>query len=566
MNQQPGRSALARFALPLAGLFFILVVAPLFCTYSLRDIFVLPKAVPAAVGVALLWIALSYTEQASFDRRLTPAILALSAATIISAMLSVDAPLSILGPHQQQFYALIPLALYVLAYYGAANAESIPATACVLLALLGGICVSLPAMTQLGGGGFMAWSIQNGRIGSTFGSPIFLGSYLALIIPLAWVKFGEIKDHSALSVLKATLLLLLSVALLATRCRGSILGAAAGVLMIEHLRGKRIAMWVGIFVPVIALVWIARATALSDIGRLEIYRIAIMSWAEHPAFGWGPDTFSLAFRQFMTERFIASNNGQDFFIQLNAHNDVLQILSTLGIVGLAAYTFFYVEVARLLRRALVSEPEAIGIAGAITAMFVNAKFNPIPLAVLVISAVLIGSLDRAIPEDREDGSRIGLWTATAAALLLVGVFGVMCDAERHQRYGENLSRRGMPVEAAEQFNVAARINPFDIWYTQRQLDLFWKVIPAMPGVNKDVLAAFSHNISENIGRLHPNDPTAHELRSLSYLFEGNMLGRDRYWEADHEMEVAERLAPHFSVYTKHREEIRALLKKKAPGA
>lgn len=565
MNAQPQQRDFTRYALPLLGLFFILIVAPLFFTVALRDVFTLPKTIPLSIGTALLWIALTWSGKASFKRSLTPAILAMSAATILSALLSVDMPLSILGPHQQQFYALVPMALCVLAYYAAANVDGMPPTVFVLLALLGGVAVCLPALIQWGWSGFMAWTIQDGRAGSTFGSAVFLGSYLAVLLPLAWVQREKGWANTFARV--ATVLIILG--LLATRSRGSIAAAAAGVFLVEMLHGKRIALLagIGIFLPVsIAVMFMLRKHAHgSDVGHFEIWRIAIMSWKAHPIFGWGPDTFSLGFRQFMTPRFVEANGNNDTFIQLSAHSDFLQVLSTLGIVGFAAYSFLIVESIVLLRRALNVDAEAAGIAGAMLALFVNAKFNPIPLAVLVISAALMGSVDRAVPDDREDGSRFKSGAGAAAALLLIAIFSVMCVAERHQRRGEDLRQMGRMVEAAEEFNQAAQINPFDLWYTQRQLDYFWSVIPHMPGVDRMMLATFSHNISENIGRLHPADPTAHELRAISYKFEGDMLGHDRYWECDHELEVAERLAPHFSTYSKRRADL-AALRKKSPGA
>ncbi len=563
MNSEPGRGDFARFALPLAGLFLIMTFAPFFYTTAMRDIFTLSKALPLSIGAALLWTALAWTGEASFDKSLTPAILAMSAVTLLSACFSVDMPMSLLGPHQQQFYAILPLSLCLLAYYGAANAESVPSTVFVMMALLGGVAVCIPAFSQIGGHGFMAWSIQGGRSGSTFGSPVFLGSYLAILLPLAWVQRGE---PGWPRIGSRALLVVIGCGLMTTGSRGSILAAVSGVFLIEYLRNREIAIEVGIFIPAIAAMFFLRyahsaphATS-SDAGRFETWRIAVMAWRAHPILGWGPDTFTLAFRQFMTQRFVDANK-QDIFIQQSAHNDILQVLSTLGVIGLAAYTYLNMRVARLLAKA--DDPEALGITGAIAALFINAKFNPIPLAVMVIAACLIGCLDRGnpYPEDTMERDRPWAWLAAVASVVIALIFGVMCNAERHQRAGENLNQMGRDFEAAEQFNLAAKINPFDLWYTQRQLDYFWTVIPHMPGVDRDTLAAFSHNISDNISRLHPLDPTAHEMRALSYLFEGEMIGRDRFWEADHELEVAERLAPHFSRYTQRREALHLMMRK-----
>lgn len=518
----------------------------------MRDIFTLSKALPLAFGTALMWLALARSGEASFERSLTPGIAVMMGAVVLTSLFSVDLPLSILGPHQQQFYALLPLSLCALAYYAAANLDIHPSTF-IMLALLGGLAVSLPALSQIGGKGFMAWSIQDGRAGSTFGSPIFLGSYLALLVPLAWSRMGQ-KSWAVL--------VLISAALLASGSRGSMMAAAAGILLIEFVRNKKVALLVGMLIPILALVILnrhLRGSHDSDIGRIEVWRIALIAWKSHPIFGWGPDTFSLAFRQFMTQRFIDANGHNDTFIQLSAHSDVLQVLTTMGLVGLAAYGFFIARVVKLLRYAVRLDPEALGIAGAMMALFINAKFNPIPLAVLVVAACLLGSLDRSRYYD--EARHVRSWIMAAASVIVFAVFAIMCKAERHQRLAENLKQMGYRLESAEQFNLAAKTNPFDLWYTQRQLDTFWSTIQFMPGVDKNLLAEFSHNISDNISRLHPNDPTAHELRALSYKFEGDMIGRDRYWECSHELEVAIRLAPRFSIFENRRAELARLIKR-----
>ncbi len=560
-----GEREFARYAIPLAGLFFILIVAPSFYLTAMRDVFVFSKAIPLAIGAVLLWAGLAITGEATFERYLTTGIMATAAAVLASACFSVDLPLSILGPHQQQFYAILPLGLCVLAFYGTSNSEGMYPTIVVIMAISGGLVVSLLALTQIGGHGFMAWSIQSNRAGSTFGSPIFLGSYLAMLLPLAWVRRGEQGEWPRWACRAA--FVLIAAGLLATRSRGSILAAACGIALIELLKGGKIGKVLKIIIPgvaIVGLMLLIRKTAHnSDHGRFEVWRIAILAWRAHPILGWGPDTFSLAFRQFMTQGFIDANNGNDKFIQLSAHNDFLQVLSTMGLIGLAAYSFLSIRVTRLLRNSLECDPETIGIAGAMLAVFVNAKFNPIPLSVMVIAACLVGSIDRWCIRDEHTVvplQRTPAVIALGASILVACVVGMMSLAERHQRLGENFAQQmGRGVEAAEQFNIAAKINPFDLWYTQRQLDYFWLVIPRMPGVNKDKLAAFSRDISENISRLHPADPTAHELRALSYKFEGEMLGRDRWWEMDRELAVAERLAPGFSRYTERHAELRKLI-------
>lgn len=547
---------------PLFGAFLILVVAPLFFTTMMRDIFVLSKALPLSIGAFILWDELTRTGDVSFSRRtLTPSIVALLGATVLSCLLSVDTPLSLLGYHSAQFHALLPMVLYAMIYYATANTESLDPETLVGLALLGGVAVCLPAFTQIGSSkyAFMAWTIQGGRAGSTFGSPIYLGSYLAMLVPLAWDKMSNDTDrkYRTTSAEWFVVVVILAAGLIASRSRGSLIAAGCGVVLVDLLRGNRKRAALMVVAAVAATGWLfhMRGAMQSDVGRIEIYRAGISAFKLHPILGWGPDTFSLAFRQFMTKRFIESSNGVTDFIQSSAHNDLLQALVTTGVVGLLAYCYFLLGIVRSLAKNVNVEPGAVGIAGAVFALSINAKFNPIPMAVISVAACLLGSLDRqqlGLYDWPEERSRIRALGVALASLAIVGVFGVIAKAEYHQRNGENFWQMGRPVESAEQFNVAAQINPFDLWYTQRQMDYFWQVIGKMPNTNKELLATFSHNISENIARLHPADPTAHDLRSLSYEFEGDMIGRDRLWEAYNEIIVAERLAPGVKAYTERR--------------
>lgn len=567
MTDKPGQSGIARYAIPLAGLSLILVVAPLFFSTSMRDVFTLSKSLPISVGVAATWIWLAFKGKASLRKAMTPAVLAVAASIMVSSYFSVDIPMSVFGPHQQQFYAILPLLLCALVYYASANSSGIPPTAMVTMALLGGGLVSVLALSQVGGEGFMPWSIQGGRAGSTFGSPIFLGTYLSMLLPLAWTRRP---DSGWPRITFRADLILISIGIIATRSVGSMVAAISGILLIEYVRSnnKRAIRIALLAVPVVAAIIYLRKHSVdgnilqSNSGRIEIWKIAIEAWKSHPVLGWGPDTFSLAFRQFMTQRYIDASNGNDKFIQLGAHNDILQVLSTMGAVGMAAYLFMVSGAIKLIRAAMRTEPEAIGIAGSLMAMFVSAKFNPVPLSVMAVAACLLGSLDRFEAKDRS-GSIIPAGMAPAiASVALVFIFGTMCNAERHQRMGENLTQTGHPVEAAEEFNKAAQINPFDMWYTQRQADYLWSLIPIYGPEARKGIAVASLSISRRGIAYHPNDATSHEVRSISLQVASDISGLDFMDDSYREIKIAEMLAPRFSTYSARRKEIELAIRRR----
>lgn len=114
--------------------------------------------------------------------------------------------------------------------------------------------------------------------------------------------------------------------------------------------------------------------SLSDSERVITWKTAVGVFLDNPILGVGPDGFQQAF----ADSAVTFTPGH---VAGNAHNDFLQVLSTLGLVGFVAYLFLAVSVFKL-----ISGPAL----GAITALFVNAKFNPVPLEAMVLAAVLIG--------------------------------------------------------------------------------------------------------------------------------------------------------------------------------
>jgi hypothetical protein len=71
-------------------------------------------------------------------------------------------------------------------------------------------------------------------------------------------------------------------------------------------------------------------------------------------------------------------------VQGSAHQDLAQVASTLGLVGLAAY----VRMLWALVTASLEDPVALAM---IVGMVFQAQVNPIPTDVLVVAAVVVGS-------------------------------------------------------------------------------------------------------------------------------------------------------------------------------
>lgn len=100
------------------------------------------------------------------------------------------------------------------------------------------------------------------------------------------------------------------------------------------------------------------------------WKAAWSTFLDNPIVGVGPDGFYAPIGKERAE---------------NAHNDILQVISTMGIVGLFAYLAFLVYLLKDL-----AGPSL----GAITALFINAKFSPVPLEALILACVIIGGVKK----------------------------------------------------------------------------------------------------------------------------------------------------------------------------
>lgn len=132
-------------------------------------------------------------------------------------------------------------------------------------------------------------------------------------------------------------------------------------------------LWVVFFTAVLALV--ANPRPFGDSQRIMTWKVAARVAAKHPLLGVGPDGFEKSFETLKPKEF-----GHE--TAANAHNDFLQVAATLGLVGLLAYLALCLDVFTSLRGPA---------AGALVALFVSAKFSPIPLEALVLGAVICGA-------------------------------------------------------------------------------------------------------------------------------------------------------------------------------
>ncbi len=134
-----------------------------------------------------------------------------------------------------------------------------------------------------------------------------------------------------------------------------------GVLLLKQRRGLRTAIGVGLFVTIVAglLIWVggselsrriatvssSRAEISADI-RTGINRDGLRMFLKRPVLGWGLGAFPAVYPQFRTFY-------TNFFIN-EAHNDFLQLLIEMGLLGFGTMAWFLVVAYRNASRKLTN--------------------------------------------------------------------------------------------------------------------------------------------------------------------------------------------------------------------
>ena len=226
---------------------------------------------------------------------------------------------------------------------------------------IGAAICSLLALVQLVPACPFHGLVPNGRAIGTIGSPPFLGCMLALA--------AQIGPSFASPVIL--------LALFATRSKAAIIGLFAG-LGIRY----RIPAWALVLVALPSIILLNRHG--SDTMRIYIWGIAWKAFLAHPLLGVGADNFGDAFMALRGPAWIEAG-GRGLSAAENAHNLILNVLATGGLVGLAARCYLTIKAYPLIRtsRALTASYASV---------LVYSLFNPVCFEAWAVLAFMLGSL------------------------------------------------------------------------------------------------------------------------------------------------------------------------------
>ena len=212
--------------------------------------------------------------------------------------------------------------------------------------LLGILIISIPlsihAILQKAGF-FLIFSIEDlkeagflGRSYSTFGNPNMLGQYLIFPIFISFYFFLE--KQKKLKFLLLFLLLIISI--LFTENRASLLGISIGISLYfffaKNIKNTTKILTIALITTLFSSYIYAFSPSLRSFSsRIELWKSGTKSFIENPIFGTGFETFDINFQKNITENYY--KHEPLFHTADRAHNEIIDIQSSLGIYGFIIY-------------------------------------------------------------------------------------------------------------------------------------------------------------------------------------------------------------------------------------
>lgn len=525
-----------------AGGALAMVAVPLVWTTRVFAEYTLPKFLALAVGAALysVGLALACVQGRSPVRR-TPldlSILGSLAVLALTSYYSQDPLLSLIGRYNSYAYGLWSFLLYAVLFYSAVwtfQGERLRRFLGLLLGV-GTVTGAYAVFQALGVDPFLHVALPSGRAVSTLGSPVDLGAYLVLLLPLA-LHWAVAQDR----VPGLAALLAIGGGVIAAGSRGAWVAGAAGVLVYVWVMAKpqwrsaRIGMLAALAAFGLAGVLtgrlVLRGRARADSARVEIWKTAWDAFLHRPWLGSGPDTFEQTFRRYRTEAFVRSMGGTEH-LQAYAHNDLLQALATTGVLGTAAYLYFLFLLWRTTR-ARLDNPRARATAAALgaglLALFINMKFNPVALEVLALAAVLCAALcalGDVPPDAGPPAGRKGAMLAAAALAFTtasVALAGRFLRADWQLKTAQMDLVKGLGQSSAARVERAIALNRCENSYKIQLVNGLSDRINATHDVPERLrLLALGTGAGEEALLCHPRDVNSHYMAGMASLMKAQL--------------------------------------------
>lgn len=327
------------------------VLLPIAYAWSTFDRFVVPKLVVArflVLALAFLFcIRVVSTRRLAWRRTpLDAPLLAFLGSAALSSAFSVNLNVAVFGTYGR-YDGLLTLCTYAAMFWLVTQtiAGENDARSLLRALLVGGYMVAAIAILQFLRDSVTAHTLV--RAYGTMGNSDILGAYLVLLVPVA---YGELIAATTTTArwLAINALAVMLLALLVSVSRSAWLGLLVAALVLltarqwpafKHRASLIGAAAVALAVAVTALVALEHGFSTSGLvsstetitQRVHVWGDSLPLIVSRPLTGYGPDSFGLVYPGFQTGNWGAY---QQFD---KAHNELVQVAATQGLLGLGAY-------------------------------------------------------------------------------------------------------------------------------------------------------------------------------------------------------------------------------------
>ena len=507
-------------------LYALVALVPVFFYRGTPEVFEFPKTELLAAGTLILLAANGFSWKIRERWKSDPlgsAIGLFLLSAFVSAVFAIRHDAAFFGAHESEAGLKTALATAGI-YFASRSLASDPRhlERLVKAAVFALLVALVYALLQIAGLDPFPWtrSATLGavrRVPGTLGHANHLGTFIAMMLPLtAW--FWATAETRRARVYALVLGVVSIPVLAATLSRGAWVAAAAGLLTFGILSWRGRSKWLLPAVVVVAAFLIPLLTPLrpelllrfrqitdvsapSTQSRIHLWRAGLAMAAEHPVLGVGTDGYLAAFPRYRTPEYWKIEwNG----VSAKAHDELIQIAATQGLLGLtAALLVVLFTVRAVLRRG----QEAAAVGAALTAFAVSSLAGFTVVSTGILAAALAGWLTAAGEENpRPAPSRISLILARILAALLGVVFVILPWLAEITVGSPAQQERMSSYELAERYARASAFAPWDARYPTERGRVLLGVHFADPDPGQRAAAtSAARGALEGAARLAPRD-------------------------------------------------------------
>ena len=454
---------------------------------------------------------------------------------LLSTALSIDVRTSLLGYYSRFHGGFFSTLSYSLLFWAfVSNMDRAKTLKAIRFLFFSGIIVSFYGVLQHFGIDKDVWvqDVQN-RVFSTLGQPNWLAAWLLTLLPIAWAFYLTLRQKSKnfWPWLGVSALYVLTLAY--AKSRSGLLGlvAVSGIFWgINRFKNSFLLIALSLFLifaggtpwerKTTETVGPALETGGTESGQIRkiVWKGAIDVWKKYPLTGSGVETFAFSYYQF---RPVEHNLVSEWdFLYNKAHNELLNILATTGLLGLGAYLFFSGVVVFYFVKKIKASPDILDVAflagffGIFVTNFFGFSVVAVSLLYFLLPAFAIclkgGEKVRlAGYKNLDSRQKTGVLLALFTAAYLLLAIGRYWYADLLFAKGKALNDAEDPVKARSELTRAITLSPKEavFWDELSQSDTLIAVALNEAGENSKAkeFALVAINESSNATTLSPRN-------------------------------------------------------------